>query len=84
MKQDYLKNGTWEITTLLQSKEVLKRHFITRGSVGQTPDYWNNNYQDDIYFRNGEPEKSKGYCTDVFFDEAISFINKNKENPFVF
>lgn len=27
------------------------------GGVGQTPDYWNNDYFDDTYFRNGIPEK---------------------------
>lgn len=52
------------------------------GGVGQTPDYWNNDYLDDTYFRNGVPEKKSGYCTDVWFDEAIKFIEKNKEEPF--
>ena len=35
------------------------------GGIGQTPDYWENDYFDDTYFRNGKPEKFKGYCTDV-------------------
>ena len=52
------------------------------GGVGQTPDYWGNDYQDDTYFRNGVPEKTQGYCTDVFFDEALSFIEKSKAKPF--
>ncbi|WP_343329628.1 arylsulfatase [Polaribacter staleyi] len=52
------------------------------GGIGQTPDYWENDYFDDTYFRNGTPEKFKGYCTDVFFDEAISYIKKNKDKPF--
>lgn len=52
------------------------------GGVGQTPDYWNNDYFDDTYFRNGKEEKVKGYCTDVWFGEAMKFIEKNKENPF--
>ena len=52
------------------------------GGVGQTPDYWGNDYQDDTYFRNGVPEKTQGYCTDVFFDEALSFIEKSKAEPF--
>ncbi|MFL2624071.1 MAG: arylsulfatase [Flavobacteriaceae bacterium] len=52
------------------------------GGVGQTPDYWGNNYQDDTYFRNGVPEKTQGYCTNVFFDEALSFIEKSKAEPF--
>lgn len=53
------------------------------GGVGQTPDYWNNDYFDDTYFRNGVPEKKTGYCTDVWFDEAISFIEKKKDEPFL-
>jgi arylsulfatase A-like enzyme len=53
------------------------------GGVGQTPDYWLNDYQDDTYFRNGKPEKTNGYCTDVFFEEAISFIKKNQQGPFL-
>lgn len=52
------------------------------GGIGQTPDFWQNDYFDDTYFRNGKPEKFKGYCTDVFFDEAITYIKKNKNNPF--
>ena len=52
------------------------------GGVGQTPDYWNNDYFDDTYFRNGTPEKKVGYCTDVWFDEALQFIERNKDEPF--
>ncbi len=52
------------------------------GGVGQTPDYWNNDYFDDHYFRNGVPEKFEGYCTDVFFEEAMKFIDDHREEPF--
>ncbi len=52
------------------------------GGVGQTPDYWNNDYFDDSYFRNGVPEKKEGYCTDIWFDEALSFIEAKKDEPF--
>ena len=52
------------------------------GGVGQTPDYWGNDYFDDTYFHNGRAEKQSGYCTDVWFDGAIGFIEKNKNNPF--
>ncbi|MEE3052785.1 MAG: arylsulfatase [Planctomycetota bacterium] len=52
------------------------------GGVGQTPDYFGNDYFDDTYFRNGKPEKAQGYCTDVWFREALSFIEKNREKPF--
>lgn len=53
------------------------------GGVGQTPDYWNNTYFDDVYFRNGEPEQQVGYCTDIWFREAENFIKKNKDKPFL-
>lgn len=52
------------------------------GGVGQQPDYWGNDYFDDTYFRNGKPEKFIGYCTDIWFSEAIKFIEKNKHKPF--
>ena len=52
------------------------RHVVAHkgGGVGQTPDFWGNNYFDDTYFHNGAPVEHAGYCTDVWFDEAIRFI----------
>jgi arylsulfatase A-like enzyme len=52
------------------------------GGVGQGPDYWGNDYFDDTYFHNGKPEKFKGYCTDIWFDGALKFIEANKNRPF--
>ncbi|WP_111709802.1 arylsulfatase [Lutibacter citreus] len=52
------------------------------GIIGEAPDYWDNNYYDDIYFRNGKPDKVEGYCTDVWFNETIDFVEKNKDQPF--
>jgi arylsulfatase A-like enzyme len=52
------------------------------GGVGQTPDYWNNDYFDDVYLENGKPKRYKGYCTDVWFDEAIKYIEEKKDEPF--
>ena len=52
------------------------------GGVSQAPDYWDNDYFDDSYFRNGEPEKVNGYCTDVWFENALDFIERNREKPF--
>ncbi len=46
------------------------------GGVQQTPDYWGNDYFDDTYWRNGEPQQFTGYCTDVFFSEATRFIEE--------
>jgi len=52
------------------------------GGISQTPDYWGNDYFNDTYFVNGNPQKFKGYCTDVFFSEGIKFIEKNRDEPF--
>ena len=52
------------------------------GGVGQGADYWGNDYFDDTYFRNGKPEKFEGYCTDIWFNEAMKFIKANKDRPF--
>ena len=55
------------------------------GGVGQTPDFWDNSYFDDTYFHNGKPQKYKGYCTDVYFQEAQRFIEESvkKDKPFM-
>ncbi|MHC4691923.1 MAG: arylsulfatase [Planctomycetota bacterium] len=52
------------------------------GGVGQGPDYWGNDYFDDTYLHNGKWKKFSGYCTDVWFDGAMRFIEDNKERPF--
>lgn len=52
------------------------------GGITQGPDYWGNDYFDDTYWHNGKMEKYEGYCTDVFFSEAIDFIETNKDKPF--
>ncbi len=49
------------------------------GGVGQTPDVWDNSYFDGGYFHNGKIVPAKGFCTDVFFDQANIFIRKNVE-----
>ncbi len=55
------------------------------GGVGQTPDYWDNAYFDDTYFHNKVPTPVKGYCTDVYFDYAKSFIEASvaEDKPFL-
>lgn len=52
------------------------------GGVGQTMDYWNNDYFDDTYMHNGKPEKFEGYCTDVWFENAKKFMGSQKDKPF--
>lgn len=52
------------------------------GGIGNTPDYWGNDYFDDTYSVNGEPVKFEGFCADVFFNEGIKFIEKHKHENF--
>ncbi|MEM7537302.1 MAG: arylsulfatase [Chloroflexota bacterium] len=62
------------------------------GGVGQTPDYWGNNYFDDTYWTHNIPDKNTpgkdgytpydGYCTDIWFNEGLRFIERHKDKPF--
>ncbi len=49
------------------------------GGVTQISDYWGNIYYDDTYLDGETPVKTKGYCTDVFFDASMEFMKKSKE-----
>jgi arylsulfatase A-like enzyme len=51
------------------------------GGIGQTPDWWGNDYFDDTYLVDGVPTPFQGYCTDVFFREALAFIEEAPETP---
>ncbi len=53
------------------------------GGIGQTPDYWGNDYVDDHYFDGEKWKPHKGYCTDRFFDWGIDFVARNKDKPFL-
>ena len=52
------------------------------GGVTQAADWWGNDYFDDTYYRDNVPEEFEGYCTDVFFDEGLRFIEENADRPF--
>ncbi len=47
--------------------------------INSTPDYWDNDYFDDIYIHNTQRRQFHGYCTDVFFDEAMDWMQKQAE-----
>jgi len=61
-------------------------HVLTHGGggVGQAPDYWENDQFDDTYYLNGEEKEYKGFATDVWFDEAIDYVEKQAktDKPF--
>ncbi len=46
------------------------------GGVGEIGNPVGNDYFGDIYYRDGVPEKFEKYCTDVFFDETLRFIEE--------
>lgn len=52
------------------------------GGVGELSDYWGNTYFNDTYYVNNQPKQFEGYCTDIWFEEAMKFIETNKETPF--
>jgi arylsulfatase A-like enzyme len=39
-------------------------------------------YFDPVLLRNGLPRKVPGYCTDIFTNSALEFIEKNRRQPF--
>jgi arylsulfatase A-like enzyme len=53
--------------------------------VGTVNDYWENDYFDDVYEHNGTRKQYKGFCTDVWFEQAINWIDKTSSagKPFL-
>ena len=47
--------------------------------IPSAPDFWNNDYFDDTYRHNGRLQQYSGYCTDVFFEEAIRWIGARRD-----
>ncbi|PHQ37016.1 arylsulfatase [Rhodopirellula bahusiensis] len=49
-------------------------------------DYWSNSYFDPVLNHNGVDKKIEGYCTDIFFDYAMEWIDRkskvNDDKPF--
>lgn len=52
------------------------------GGIGQMEDYFGNTHYSPMFFHNGKPVASKGFSTDTLFDQAIAFVEKNKDRPF--
>ena len=57
---------------------------LGNGGVGLADDLWNNDRMDDRYWFNGEIVPKDGFCTDVYFEQAMDFALKNskKKKPF--
>ncbi|UJH68914.1 arylsulfatase [Allomuricauda sp. SCSIO 65647] len=54
------------------------------GQVGDFTTYFqgNRSYFDPVLWHNGTRQKYQGYCSDIFTEEAIRFIEKNKSGSF--
>jgi len=57
------------------------------GGMGQVGDIttWfrgDSSYFDPVLWHNGKQKSYKGYCSDIFADEALKFIEKNHGSPF--
>ena len=52
--------------------------------ITSAPDYFGNDYFDDYYRHRDEIEQYKGYCTDVWFEQAIAWIKgcQRRGDPF--
>lgn len=57
------------------------------GGMGQVGDFttWfrgDSSYFDPVLWHNGKQEKYSGYCSDIFAEEAVRFIEENRKSPF--
>jgi arylsulfatase A-like enzyme len=52
------------------------------GGITQTPDYWGNTYFSPTLNHNGSWEETDGYCCDVYFDKAMSWMESGGDEPF--
>lgn len=54
------------------------------GQPGDITTYFrgDSSYFDPVLWHNGQKESFNGYCSDVFAQQAIGFIEKNKNGPF--
>ena len=54
------------------------------GQVGDITTYFkgDKSYFDPVLWQNNKKVAFEGYCSDIFTEQAINFIEKNKETPF--
>ncbi|MDH3649617.1 MAG: arylsulfatase, partial [Saprospiraceae bacterium] len=57
------------------------------GGMGQVGDWTtffqgDSSYYDPVLWHNGTQKSYQGYCSDIFTDEALNFIQKNHSSPF--
>ncbi|MBC6998609.1 arylsulfatase [Cytophaga sp. FL35] len=54
------------------------------GQVGDITTYFqgDRSYFDPVLWHNNQQQKYEGYCSDIFTQEAVRFIENNKDEPF--
>ena len=54
------------------------------GQVGEITTYYkrDSSYFNPILWHNGEQENYEGYCSDIFTNQAVDFIEKNRKSSF--
>jgi arylsulfatase len=54
------------------------------GQVGDITTFFkgDSSYFDPVLWHNNRPEAFEGYCSDIFTEQAIDFIEKNSQTPF--
>lgn len=71
---------TWPYAPRYRGFQDVVRHLA--GGIDEIGNPVGNDYFDDTYYRNGEPERIAGYCTDVFIKECQRFIQQDPAEPF--
>lgn len=80
--------GKWHLGDVYpyrpQDRGFQETLFFPSSHIGSAADFWNNDYFDDVYEQNGVRRPFKGYCTDVFFDEAMTWMRRcsERKEPF--
>ena len=57
---------------------------VGNGGLATVSDFWGNDRLHDTYWHNGNPVQRAGFCTDVYFDQAMTFIEQARkaDQPF--
>jgi len=78
--------GKWHLGDNYPSRPIdqgFQEALVHRGGgIGQAADPPGNRYFDPVLAHNGKEEKTNGYCSDVFTDAAMHFIEEHRKEPF--
>jgi arylsulfatase len=80
--------GKWHLGDVYpyrpQDRGFQESLFFPSSHIGSAADFWDNDYFDDVYQHNGTRRRFAGYCTDVFFAEAMRWIRSchERDEPF--